>query len=167
MRDERYRDRYVASHLRRLLAQQMRNFRGELSQNQFAELLGKKQTVISRLENPNYGAWQLRTMLEIAQKLNVAVFARFVDFPTFLKFSGDLSSEALRPAPYDQAAVDDVARGAARAKENGDDASIGSIWNDFFPAGKRLGTPVNDDIPHDPESEAQIVRNRHDLRETA
>ena len=109
MHDKRYRDGYVASHTRRVLAQQMRNFRGELSQSQFAELIGKRQTVISRLENPSYGAWQLRTMFEIAQKLNVAVFARFVDFPTFLKYSDDMSEWVLYPAPYDQAMVDEVA----------------------------------------------------------
>src|SRR6266849_3240113 len=80
--DKRYRDSYVAGHTRQVLARHMRNFRGEQSQGEFGELIGKPQTVVSRLENPNYGAWQLRTMLEVARELNIAVFARFVDFPT-------------------------------------------------------------------------------------
>ena len=150
MHDKRYRDGYVASHTRRLLAQQMRNFRGDLSQSQFAEALGKKQTVISRLENPSYGAWQLRTMLEIAQKLDVAVFARFVDFPTFLKLSDDLSDKALRPMAYEQEGVETAASPAKpNSVSGGDEAKRGSAWNDFFPAGKQLGTPMNDDLPSD------------------
>jgi hypothetical protein len=103
--DKQYRDGYVASHTRTVLAQQMRNFRGRLSQVDFAEQLGKQKTVIARLENPAYGGWSLRTMLEIARKLNVAVFVRFVDFPTFLNYSGNLSDEALRPAPYKEETI--------------------------------------------------------------
>jgi hypothetical protein len=107
MHDKRYRDNYVVAHTRRVLAQQMRNFRGELPQGEFGELIGKRQTVVSRLENPNYGAWQLRTMFEIASKCNVAVFVRFVDFPTFLKYTNDLSDEALHPESYREEAMDE------------------------------------------------------------
>lgn len=78
----------------------MRDFRGDKPQGEFGAEIGKRQTVISRLENPIYGGWSLRTMLEIARKLNLAVFCRFVDFPTFLKLSDDLSEAALRPKPY-------------------------------------------------------------------
>lgn len=104
--DKQYRDSYVASHNRGVLAQQMRNFRGDLSQADYAEKLGKQKTVIGRLENPSYTGWSLRTMLEVARKENVAVLVRFVDFPTFVGFTGDLSESALRPAPYDPTAVD-------------------------------------------------------------
>jgi hypothetical protein len=107
--DKHYRDSYVAGHTRQMLARQMRNFRGELPQGEFGELIGKRQTVVSRLENPNYGAWQLRTMFEIASKLNVAVFVRFVDFPTFLKYSNDFSDRAFHPKPYDETEVNKFA----------------------------------------------------------
>jgi hypothetical protein len=100
--DKRYRDGYVAAHTRGVLARQMRNFRGELSQADFAAKIGKQKTVIARLENSAYGGWSLRTMLEIARKRDVAVFVRFVDFPTFLKYTDDISDNALRPLPYDQ-----------------------------------------------------------------
>jgi hypothetical protein len=84
-----------------VLARQMRNFRGDLSQAEFGAQLGKRQTIISRLESPAYGSWTLRTMFEIARKKNLAVFARFVDFPTFLKYTNDLSDDALNPQPYE------------------------------------------------------------------
>jgi Helix-turn-helix len=99
-RDKQYRDAYVAAHAREVLAKQMRNFRGGLSQAEYAERIGKQKTVIGRLENPAYTGWSLRTMLDIARKMDVAVFVRFVDFPTFLKYSGDISESALQPMPY-------------------------------------------------------------------
>jgi predicted XRE-type DNA-binding protein len=108
--DKRYRDGYVATHTRQVLAKQMREFRGEMPQTEFAELIGKRQTIVSRLENPSYTGWTLNTLFEIASKLNVAVFVRFVDFPTFLKYSGDQTETALHPASYDQRQVDDFAR---------------------------------------------------------
>ena len=99
--DKQYRDSYVASHTHGVLAQQMRNFRGDLSQADYAEKTGKQKTVIGRLESPAYAGWSLRTMLEIARKENVAVIVRFVDFPTFLKFTDDMSDRALKPPSYD------------------------------------------------------------------
>jgi len=107
MHDKEYRDGYVAAHTRQVLAKQMREFRGDKSQTDFADEIDKRQTIVSRLENPNYSGWSLNTLFEIASKLNVAVFVRFVDFPTFLKYSGDQSEAALHPAPYDGQQVDD------------------------------------------------------------
>jgi hypothetical protein len=117
--DKQYRDSYVASHNRGVLAQQMRNFRGDQSQADYAEKLGRQKTVVGRLENPSYAGWSLRTMLEVARKENVAVLVRFVDFPTFMEFTGDLSENALRPAMYNVAmreAGDNFARGLERYK---------------------------------------------------
>jgi hypothetical protein len=118
MRDKRYRDSYVASHTRQMLARQMRKFRGDASQAAFAETLGKRQTVISRLENPGYTGWTLRTLFDIANALNVAVFVRFVDFATFLKYSDDLSERAMRPSPYDQHTMDELAKEDERLAKN-------------------------------------------------
>jgi hypothetical protein len=114
MHDRSYRDGYVAAHTRQVLAKQMRELRGTMPQTEFAELLDKRQTVVSRLENPNYSGWTVSTLLEIASKLNVAVFVRFVDFATFLEYSGDQSETALRPAEYNQQQVDEFARTKAK-----------------------------------------------------
>jgi transcriptional regulator with XRE-family HTH domain len=106
MRDETYRNRYVESHNRRTIAQQMREFRGEMSQTEFARKIGTSQQIVSRLENPNYHGWTAATFFAVARKLGVAAIMRFIDFPTFLKYSNDLSEEAMCPQPYDQTAVD-------------------------------------------------------------
>lgn len=110
MHDKGYRDAYVETHTRQVLARQMREFRRDMSQIEFASAIDKKQTVVSRLEDPSYTGWTLRTIFEIARKLNVAAFVRFMNFQTFLKYSGDMSEEALRPQPYDMRVVDAFAR---------------------------------------------------------
>jgi hypothetical protein len=104
--DKNYRDGYVAAHTRSVLARQMRNFRGQRSQAEYAALIAKRQTIISRLESSAYGSWTLRTMLQIARKENVAILMRFVDFPTFLSFTDDMSDEALLPQSYNEAEID-------------------------------------------------------------
>jgi hypothetical protein len=110
MDSKAYRHSYVASHTRQFLARQMREFRGGQAQTEFGNKIGKQQTVVSRLEDPNYGKWTLQTLFDVARSLDVAVLVRFVDFPTFLRSTRDMSDTAAHPAPYDQAAVDEVAR---------------------------------------------------------
>ena len=138
--DKRYRDGYVAAHTRGVLARQMRNFRGQMSQSDFATKIGKQKTVVGRLENPAYGGWSLRTMLEFARKQDVAVLVRFVDFPTFLGFTDDMSDESLHPQAYDQDEIDRFAAYQSRQIS----------YHDFSPslstAGIAMGPSVYGDI---------------------
>jgi hypothetical protein len=102
----------------------MREFRGHASQTEYGAKIGKPQTVVSRLENPSYKGWSLATILEIARQQDVAVFFRFVDFPTFLRLSHDLSPAALHPGPYAQEDIDVlVDEVCQRAKESDSKAS--------------------------------------------
>ena len=133
LRDGSYRDSYVRSHTKQFLARQMRAFRGDKSQKEFAEVLGVSQSMVSeRLENPNYGKWNLQSLFNVAAKLNVAVFVRFVDFETFLKLSEDMSDSDVRPAEYDQKTLDELSRGQElRAVFEGDQPTTGPIATDM------------------------------------
>ena len=97
----------MAHSLRAFLADQIRALRGDLSQKAFGELIGKPQSVVSRLENEDYGKVSLQTLIDIAGRLDIALVARFTDFPTFLRSTRDFSENAVAPAPYAQAAADD------------------------------------------------------------
>jgi len=110
-RNKRYRDSYVSANNRRFLAQQMRALRGDMSQEAFGLLIGKPQSVVSRLEDPNYGKFTLQTLHEVAASLDRAVITRMVDFPTFLQATGDVSESAMCPAGYDEHVVDAFVRG--------------------------------------------------------
>jgi hypothetical protein len=136
--DKQYRDAYVAAHAREILAKQMRSFRGALAQAEYAEKIGKQKTVIGRLENPAYSGWSLRTMLDIARKENVAVLARFVDFPTFLNFTDDMSDDALHPQGYNETTTDDIAAYLSRTRTyydvGGDHFAGGTAMEAISPA---------------------------------
>lgn len=129
-----YRDTYVEAHSRRFLAHQMREFRGEDSQTEFGRRIGKTQTIVSRLEDATYPGWTLRTLFEVAQQLNVAAVVRFVDFKTFLQFTDDVSDAALRPAPYQEAIVDNFALEYAASQR----ASQWSFWPNLTVGGNLL-----------------------------
>ncbi len=104
--EKAYRDNYVSSHLRIFLTNQIRALRGEMSQAEFGKFIQKPQSVVSRLEDPHYGKLTLQTLLDIANKLDVALLVRFTDYPTFLNFTDDFSDDAINPSPYDQTSVD-------------------------------------------------------------
>jgi hypothetical protein len=104
MRDKDYRDQYVESFNRQLLARQMRGFRGDQSQAEYGITIDKSQTQVARYEDPTYG-WQTRTVFEIARKQNVAAIVCLVDFETFLRFETATSESLLTPQQYNEASL--------------------------------------------------------------
>lgn len=97
-----YRHAYVAEHVRTWIAQQIRALREERgwSQGELGQRSGKPQSVISRLEDPDYGKLTIQTLLDISEAFDVALEVRFVDFPTFVQRSRDLSTEAMRVSSF-------------------------------------------------------------------
>lgn len=100
-----FRDSYLKSHVKLFLATQIRSLRGKRSQAEFAKMLGTKQSVISRYENPEYGQVTLQTLLDIATKLDIALVARFTNYVDFLHTTSDFSKTARTPKAYDKADV--------------------------------------------------------------
>ncbi len=93
----------MAHNLRAFLADQIRALRGDMSQQEFGRLIDKPQSVVSRLEDEDYGKVSLQTLIDVATKLDIGLVVRFVDFPTFLCATSDFSERAVAPAPYDGA----------------------------------------------------------------
>ena len=99
--NQEFRTSYMAHGLRAYLADQIRALRGNRSQREFGRLIGKPQSVVSRLENEDYGKLTLQTLLDIAEKLDIALIVRFADFPTFLRTIADAAPESMAPAGYE------------------------------------------------------------------
>jgi transcriptional regulator with XRE-family HTH domain len=95
----------MATQLKAFLSDQIRTLRGDLTQREFGDKIGKPQSVISRLEKQLDRHISIQTLIDIAVKLDIAVVIRFVDFTTFLRYTEDYSDKALAPPAYDQAAV--------------------------------------------------------------
>ena len=105
---------YMATQLKAFLSDQIRTLRGDLTQCEFGDKIGKPQSVISRLEKQLDRHISIQTLIDIAVKLDIAVIIRFVDFVTFLQYTEDYSDKALAPRSYDQAAIDALVEGEER-----------------------------------------------------
>lgn len=92
-----YRDEYMAARVRSNIAYQVRGLRKRLnlSQSEFAELIGKPQSVVSRIENAEYGRVSVQTLIEVATALDIAVMVKFCGYPEFLQETGDASSAGM------------------------------------------------------------------------
>jgi transcriptional regulator with XRE-family HTH domain len=97
---EKFRKSYFARQLKVFLAAQIRALRGERTQTEFGELIGKPQSVVARLERESYGKVNIQTLIDIATKLDIALIVRFVSFPTFLEWTSDYSPKAFAPESY-------------------------------------------------------------------
>ena len=86
-RSKKYRSTYIASRVRLAIALQIKALREQYSktQSEFASMLEKPQSVVSRLENPDYGKMSVQTLLEIADSLDIALVVKFVSYDKFFR----------------------------------------------------------------------------------
>ncbi len=68
-----------------------------LNQTRFAQKIGKTQSVVSRLEDTEYGRVTVQTLLDIACSLDVALIVKFISYPDLLRQTSDMSVRALQP----------------------------------------------------------------------
>jgi transcriptional regulator with XRE-family HTH domain len=138
-----FRHGYMARQLKAFLAQQIRALRGDRSQAEFGAIIGKPQSVVSRLEKQADRQISVQTLIDIAERLDIAVIIRFVDFPTFLRYTEDYSDDALAPASYTQAAIDLLAAAERPAPSSGIPTPTGSpiLPNPLVPEEPRLSDP--------------------------
>lgn len=97
LENKEYRDSFVSSRLRVFLSGQIQKLRGDMTQKEFGEKIGKPQSVVSRLENSDSGQLSVQSLLDIASKLDIALIVRFADFPTFIEITDDFSDSAVKP----------------------------------------------------------------------
>lgn len=102
LRGKEYREGYVEGHVRGGIAHQIRALREARgwSQGELARRAGKPQSVINRLENPEYGKFSISTLLELASTFDVALMVRFVSFGEMVNRYSDLSPDALNVTSF-------------------------------------------------------------------
>jgi len=97
LRNKEYRDAYVAEHVKTSVPIQARTLRDQqgLTQTELARRAEMKQTVISRLEDPNYGNLTINSLLKLASGLDVALLVKFVPYSRLLDEFKDVSPKAI------------------------------------------------------------------------
>ena len=100
--DKEFRNAFVEEFVRTGIAFQIRALRQRenWSQGDLGKKTGKPQNVISRLEDPDYGSFTVKSLLELAAAFDVALMVRFVSFSDLWKASQRLSPRDLAVARY-------------------------------------------------------------------
>ena len=100
--DKEFRHSYMSEHIRTGIAHQVRAIReaNGWSQADMANHVGKTQSVISRIEDPDYGRLSLQTLIDLAAAFDVALSVRFVSFSELLEQVKDLSPKRLRATKF-------------------------------------------------------------------
>lgn len=100
-----YRDAYVEANLIHGLAHQIRINRSNRnwSQSELANYCGGRtqQETISRLEDPAYGRYTIKTLLKLASAFDVALLVKFVPFSKFLIETSGKSESCLMAASFE------------------------------------------------------------------
>lgn len=151
--DEKYRITFVARQIASSIANQIRALRGDENQTVFGRRLAKPQTVVSRLEDEGYGRVNVQTLIEIAQKLDIALIIRFVTHQDFLRLTSIFASNDLAPHAYQQAEMDNFLENEM-VKANLDEASRAFVEKE----NEEIGQPLRSTAPEiDGASERKLA----------
>jgi transcriptional regulator with XRE-family HTH domain len=102
--DKEYREAYAEDLLNTSIATQLVVLREQrrLTQEQLAQKIGTRQAGISRIENVNYSAWNIRTLKKIAFALDVRLKVSFETFGSLLDEAVAFSREFLQRPPFEK-----------------------------------------------------------------
>lgn len=109
--DKEFRSAYVADFVRSGVAYQVRDMREarEWSQKCLASKAETTQSVISRSENPEYGRFNVSTLLDLARAFDVALVIKFVPFRELFEIASDFSKSAMNVASFSTADLEGLA----------------------------------------------------------
>ncbi len=112
--DKEFRDEFVADRVRSRIAMLIRKLREQedrtWSQSELGQRMGKPQSVVSRLEDPDYGRESLQTLLDVAAAFDLPLL---VDIPEWEDWHRQMSA---RPSGDFSRKSFDVEHLAGRAK---------------------------------------------------
>jgi transcriptional regulator with XRE-family HTH domain len=110
--DKEFRHEYMMDQVRSYIAFQIRALREQRGWNQadLAKAAGKTQSVISRLEDPDYGKLSLQSCLEIAVAFDLPLLVQFADWDDWLARMSNMSPSALRKRSFDENRLLEVRR---------------------------------------------------------
>jgi transcriptional regulator with XRE-family HTH domain len=92
------------------IARQVRALREQRdwSQGDLARESGKKQSNISRIEDPDYGQLTLQTLFDLAAAFDLPLLVQFAEWPDWLNRMEDVSTEWLQRESFNEAELSNL-----------------------------------------------------------
>jgi transcriptional regulator with XRE-family HTH domain len=103
LRNEESRCVYADTVTNAFISAQIRSLREQrdLSQDELANLVGTKQSGISRLERPDYSTWKVETLRKLAKAFGVRLRIRFEEFGTLVDEITGFNDKNLLPRKFE------------------------------------------------------------------
>ncbi len=102
--NKKFRDAFLEANIKTGIAFQVRALREHhgWSQAELGRRAGKPQNVISRLEDPDYGKFTIRTLLDLASAFDVALLVKFVSYSYLASSLEDVSPTGLAVPSFEE-----------------------------------------------------------------
>ena len=96
--EREYRHAYMIAGVKTWISRQVRTLREQRgwSQEDLGRELGKPQSAISRVEDPDYGKLTLQTLFDLARAYDLPLLVQFVEWSDWLSRMDNASTEALQ-----------------------------------------------------------------------
>jgi len=117
--DEEARYAYAESYLNASIAAQIKELRGEMSQQDLADRIGTKQSGVSRIENANYSSWSIETLRKLARAFHLRLRISFEEFGTLIPEIENFKDDILKRKRFE----DDPVFAKQESKEPDKDAA--------------------------------------------
>lgn len=136
--DRDFRNEYMMDQVRTYIAFQIRALREQRRwlQGDLAKAADKTQSVISRLEDPDYGKLSLQTCLEIAIAFDLPLLVQFVEWDDWLTRMSNVSPSALRKRSFDANRLLEINRQQSQSAA----AAANNPWYEETTLQSRLGS---------------------------
>lgn len=95
--DEEFREAYMEASVEQNIAWQIKFNREKrnLSQKNLAQIIGTQQSAISRIEDPSYGALNLKSIVKIAHAFKCALSIKLISYSDLAEESKGFSKQSL------------------------------------------------------------------------